>query len=168
VAVAVREGGVRGPCVYTASDVNHVHVARRVDSVDWASGPVYTERDVNVLRHQYEHKSAKKHVMWRRLSSRHARTHCVRNLWSDQADCTVGESRLKSWQAVVHRCTGGGEAAYAGFSRELTGLPSLDPSGAVVRSLLVQSFLRKSKDANGIFLSKHVHVREILKKFSRT
>jgi len=37
------------------------------------------------------------------------------------------------------RCTGGGEAAYVGFSRELTGLRSLDPSGAVVRSLLVQS-----------------------------
>jgi len=39
------------------------------------SGPVYTASDVNVIRHQYEHKSAKKHVMWRRLSSRHARTH---------------------------------------------------------------------------------------------
>jgi len=99
--------------------------------------------------------------MRRRLSSRHARTHCARSLWSDLADRTVGESRLKSWQAVVHRCTGGGEAAYAGFSRELTGLPSLDPSGAVVRSLLVQSFLRKPKDATDTFLSKHVHVREI-------
>jgi len=63
---------------------------------------------------------------------------------------------------------GAGEAAYAGFSRELTGLPSLDPSGAVVRSLLVQSFLRKPKEANGTFLSKHVHVREIFKKLSRT
>jgi len=69
---------------------------------------------------------------------------------------------------VVHRCTGGGEAAYAGFSRELTGLPSLDPSGAVVRSLLVQSFLRKPKDATDTFLSKHVYVREIQKKISRT
>jgi len=41
------------------------------------SGPVYTASDVNVIWHQYEHKSAKKHVMWRCLSSRHARTHCV-------------------------------------------------------------------------------------------
>jgi len=49
----------------------------------------------------------------------------------------------------------------AGVSKELTGLPSLDLSGAVGRSLLVQSFLRQPKEANGIFLSKHVHVREI-------
>jgi len=45
-----------------------------------------------VIRHQYEHKSAKKHVMWRRLSSRHARTHCARSLWSDLADLIVGDT----------------------------------------------------------------------------
>jgi len=49
-------------------------------------GPVYTASDVNVIRRQYEHKSAEKHVMWRRLSSRHARTHCARSLWSDLAE----------------------------------------------------------------------------------
>jgi len=41
-------------------------------------------------------------------------------------------------------------------------------SGAVVRSLLVQSFLRRPKDATDTFLSKHVHVREILRKISCT
>jgi len=49
-------------------------------------GPVYTASDVNVIRLQYEHKSAEKHVMWRRLSSRHARAHCARSLWSDLED----------------------------------------------------------------------------------
>jgi len=63
--------------------------------------------------------------------------------------CDTDAARAHTW---LHQ---------AGVSRELTGLPSLDPSGAVVRSLLVQSFLRKPKDANGLLLSKHVHVREI-------
>jgi len=74
-------------------------------------------------------------------------THCARSngqIWQIVPWVNRDPNRGKR---VVHRCTGGGEAAYADFSRELTGLPSLDPSGAIVRSLLVQSFLRKPRDA---------------------
>jgi len=156
-----RRRGVDGPLPRLAGSHLYPSVSltrSQSQSLNPLSGPVYTASDVNVIRHQYKHKSAKRHVIWRCLSSPHARTHCFRILWSDLADRIVGDNDAAR-ATRLHR---------AGVSRELTGLPSLDPSGAVVRSLLVQSFLRKPKDAIGIFLSKHVHLREIFKRISRT
>jgi len=77
----------------------------------------------------------------------------------NRADCKIVGDTDAARATRLHR---------AGVSRELTGFPSLDPSGAVVRSLLVQSILPQPKDANGMFLSSHIHVRELYKNISRT